>query len=54
MHRKVVVVYGARRVGKTTLLQKFLEAEGQQASIEKSEALLVNGDDIYVWQYLEC
>jgi predicted AAA+ superfamily ATPase len=25
---KVAVIYGARRVGKTTLVQKFLEAEG--------------------------
>lgn len=43
---KVVVIYGARRVGKTTLLKKFLE------SIDE-EALLVNGDDMVVRQYLE-
>ena len=43
---KVVVIYGARRVGKTTLLKKFLEsADG--------EVLFVNGDDMFVRQYLE-
>lgn len=43
---KVVVIYGARRVGKTTLLQKFME------SIDE-ETLFVNGDDMVVRQYLE-
>jgi predicted AAA+ superfamily ATPase len=43
---KVVVIYGARRVGKTTLIKKFLES-----AVE--EALFVNGDDIVVRQYLE-
>lgn len=43
---KVVVIYGARRVGKTTLLKKFLESASD-------EALFVNGDDIVVRQYLE-
>lgn len=43
---KVVVLYGARRVGKTTLLNKYLET----ASLN---ALFVNGDDIVVRQYLE-
>jgi len=44
---KVVVIYGARRVGKTTLLQKFLENE------DKTKVLFVNGDDIMVRHYLE-
>ncbi len=43
---KVVVIYGARRVGKTTLLKKFLETVEEQV-------LFVNGDDIVVRQYLE-
>ena len=43
---KVVVIYGARRVGKTTLLKKFLE------TVEE-HVLFVNGDDIVVRQYLE-
>jgi predicted AAA+ superfamily ATPase len=44
---KVVVIYGARRVGKTTLLQKFLENE------DTAHVLFVNGDDIVVRHYLE-
>ena len=43
---KVVVIYGARRVGKTTLLKKFLESVDEQI-------LFVNGDDMVVRQYLE-
>lgn len=43
---KVVVVYGPRQAGKTTLLKKFLE------SVE-DDVLFVNGDDIVVRQYLE-
>jgi len=43
---KVVVIYGARRVGKTTLLKKFMESVSD-------EALFVNGDDIVVREYLE-
>lgn len=43
---KVVVIYGARRVGKTTLLKKFLESMDEQV-------LFVNGDDMVVRQYLE-
>ena len=46
MPGKVVVIYGARRVGKTTLVEKFLE------SVDAS-VLFVNGDDIVVRQYLE-
>ena len=44
---KVVVIYGARRVGKTTLLQKFLKNE------DTTRVLFVNGDDIMVGHYLE-
>lgn len=43
---KVVIVYGARRVGKTTLVEHF-------ASERSEDVLLVNGDDISVRQYLE-
>ena len=43
---KVVVIYGARRTGKTTLLKKFLESTDEKF-------LFVNGDDIVVRQYLE-
>jgi predicted AAA+ superfamily ATPase len=44
---KVVVIYGARRVGKTTLLNKFIENKST------SDILFVNGDDIVARQYLE-
>src|SRR5689334_2670747 len=40
----VVVVYGPRRVGKTTLLKKFLEGERQ--------FLFVSGEDIFVREIL--
>lgn len=43
---KVMVIYGPRRVGKTTLLKKYLEKENDSV-------LFVNGDDIIVRQYLE-
>lgn len=43
---KVMVIYGPRRVGKTTLLKKYLEGENHSV-------LFVNGDDIIVRQYLE-
>ena len=43
---KVAILYGPRRVGKTTLLKKYLESCDQQA-------LLVNGDDIPVREYLQ-
>lgn len=42
---KVVVVYGPRRCGKTTLINKFLEKE-------KDEFLLVSGEDITVQEEL--
>lgn len=43
---KVVVIYGPRRVGKTTLLKKYLESIPE-------EVLFVNGDDIVIREYLE-
>jgi len=44
---KVIVIYGARRVGKTTLLHKFVE------NLDKDAVLFVNGDDITARQFLE-
>ncbi len=41
---KAVIIYGPRRVGKTTLLKKFLENE--------SDYLFVTGEDIFVGEYL--
>lgn len=41
---KVVVVYGPRRVGKTTLLKKFLESQ--------SDYLFVTGEDVFIGEYL--
>jgi hypothetical protein len=43
---KVVVIYGPRRAGKTTLLKKYLESM-------EDDVLFVNGEDIVVRQYLE-
>ncbi|MBN2541977.1 ATP-binding protein [bacterium] len=43
---KVVIIYGPRRVGKTTLLHKFLEEV-------KEPHMFVNGDDIIAAEYLE-
>lgn len=42
---KVVVIYGARRTGKTTLLQEFLKEETEPY-------LLVSGEDITIQGYL--
>jgi len=50
---KVLLLYGARRVGKTTLVQKFIEAYWPKPTNEKDKVLFVNGDDIFVRQYLE-
>ncbi|MBW1899273.1 MAG: AAA family ATPase, partial [Deltaproteobacteria bacterium] len=44
---KVIIIYGARRVGKTTLLRKFVE------NLDKEAVLFVNGDDITARQFLE-
>lgn len=41
---KVVVIYGPRRVGKTTILKKYLE--------DKKDYLFVTGEDIFVHEYL--
>jgi len=46
MPGKVVVIYGARQVGKTTLAKKFLKDLDEKI-------LFVDGDDITVRQYLE-
>ena len=43
---KALIIYGARRVGKTTLIRKFLEKK-------KSPYLFVSGDDITIRHYLE-
>jgi predicted AAA+ superfamily ATPase len=43
---KVIVIYGARQVGKTTLAKKFVEDLDEKV-------LFVDGDDIIVRQYLE-
>ncbi|MDZ7363672.1 MAG: ATP-binding protein [candidate division KSB1 bacterium] len=50
---KVLVLYGARRVGKTTLIKKFIENYLRENPSEASRVLLVNGDDIVVRQFLE-
>lgn len=42
---KVVVIYGARRVGKTTLIKKYLEKTHE-------DCLFVDGDDIVVQEFL--
>lgn len=42
---KVVVIYGPRRCGKTTLIKKFLEQV-------KQKHLLVSGDDLTIQNYL--
>ena len=41
---KAVVIYGPRRVGKTTLLKKYLE--------DKQNYLFVTGEDIFVQEFL--
>lgn len=46
---KVIVIYGARRVGKTTLVKKFVD---EWASKDR-KILFVNGDDIFSRQSLE-
>ena len=43
---KVVIVYGPRRVGKTTLIQHYVQQYDQ-------DALFVTGEDIIVREYLE-
>lgn len=46
---KVVVLYGARRAGKTTLVKRLLEKYAR----EKNTALFVTAEDIVVRQFLE-
>lgn len=43
---KVVVVYGPRRVGKTTLIRRYVQQHDR-------DALVVTGEDIVVREYLE-
>ena len=43
---RVVVVYGPRRVGKTTLIRRYVQQHD-------TDALLVSGEDIAVREYLE-
>ena len=43
---RVAIIYGPRRVGKTTLLKQYL-------SSSVKPFLFVNGDDIVARQYLE-
>ena len=44
--RKVAIVYGPRRVGKTTLIRRYVQTHAQ-------DALVVSGEDISVREYLE-
>ncbi|MBN2030966.1 ATP-binding protein [bacterium] len=46
---KVIIVYGPRRVGKTTLINMFLK----DIPLNQERVLFVNGDDIIIRQYLE-
>ena len=43
---KVVVVHGPRRVGKTTLIRRYVEQH-------EPDALVVSGEDIAAREYLE-
>jgi len=45
---KVVILYGPRRVGKTTLINKFIK----DIPTNQEKVLFVNGDDIFVRQNL--
>ncbi len=49
---KVVILYGARRVGKTTLVKKFIE-ELRKTSLLKNAVLFVSGEDIINRSFLE-
>jgi len=51
--QKVVVLYGPRRVGKTTLIKNFVANYRQENPAESDHILSVNGDDIVVRQHLE-
>lgn len=49
---KVVTLYGARRVGKTTLINKFID-ELQQNPLFKNNILFISGEDIISRSFLE-
>jgi len=49
---KVIILYGARRVGKTTLVNKFMEEISEQG-FQSEDVLYVSGDDIVARQFLE-
>jgi len=48
--QKVIIIYGARRVGKTTLLNKYIDSVNER----QEKILFVSGDDIHVRDYLAC
>lgn len=47
---RVILIYGPRRVGKTTLINRYLD---EMPGAERKKALVVTGDDIGVREYLE-
>ena len=49
---KVLVRYGARRVGKTTLLKNFAARYRTEHPDEANRILMVSGDDLAVHDYL--
>ena len=48
---KVIVLYGARRVGKTTLVKRFVETYEKEKGAGTS--LLVTAEDVVVRQFIE-
>ncbi len=52
MPAKVIVLYGARRVGKTTLVKNFITRYREENPAEADRILSVSGDDIVVREYL--
>lgn len=53
MPGKVLVLYGARRVGKTTLIHHIVANSAELINIPQKDILVVSGDDIYVRDFLE-
>ena len=49
---KVVILFSARRTGKTTLLRQFLN-EIRDKKFDSASILFLNGDDIYTRQFME-